>query len=84
MSVWFVVTGFDVVLQCGTVAAVIICFTWAVLESGPNPQLLLLLLLLLHLWKVVKIMDGDVQGVKILLRGYQLFTNAFVFYYIEL
>ena len=23
-------------------------------------------------------MDGDVQGVKILLRGYQLFTNAFV------
>jgi len=71
MSAWFVVTGFDAMLQCGVVTTVIICFTWVVLGSGLNP------LLMQMLWEG-KFVDGDVQDVKTLLKRYQVFTNAFV------
>jgi len=71
MNAWFVVIGFDAVLQCGAVTTVIICFTWVVLGNGPSP------LLMPMLWKG-KLVDGDVQDVKTLLKRYQVFTNAFV------
>lgn len=71
MNAWFVVIGFDAVLQCGAVITVIICFTWVVLGNGPNPQLMPML------WEG-KFVDGDVQRVKTPLKSYQVFTSAFV------